>query len=79
MVPSHRKRPALRVGFRPTAAVSDRGAGWSAEPNMSRALDHGWDEATGRVRLTSSSPHGRLAPPVVTRQEQAAHFTSSPG
>ncbi|CAN6281846.1 unnamed protein product [Urochloa humidicola] len=44
---------------------------------MSCALGHGRDEAAGRVCLISFSPRGRLAPPVVARQEQLAHFNSS--
>ncbi|KAG2547220.1 hypothetical protein PVAP13_9KG074560 [Panicum virgatum] len=42
------------------------------EPNKIRALRRGRDEAASRIRLIS-----RLAPPVLTRQEHAAYFTSS--
>ncbi|XP_039783232.1 uncharacterized protein LOC120650260 isoform X2 [Panicum virgatum] len=41
------------------------------EPNKIRALRRGRDEAASRIRLIS-----RLAPPVLTRQEHAAYFTS---
>ncbi|CAN6309785.1 unnamed protein product, partial [Urochloa humidicola] len=41
LIPSHHKRPALRVGFRPATVGGGRGA----EPNNTRSRGHGRDEA----------------------------------